>query len=519
MSEKQNRALRFAKFAARMILLLSTPLMLSSLLAAQSAPPIDAVATPPKNAKHPMAGTGVMSGEVTHHSALVQMRLTETAMSVNQDVAGAWGFVEFKAQPKGRRSVPLVKTAYCLPQRDFIARVHFSKLLANTAYVCTSRIGPTPENLSEGPTLEFKTHPGRQNADTVRFVVVTGMNYAKFHGDNRIDRKRHLIQNNTNLPKPYEGKDKHLGYPALETILKIQPDFFVGTGDNVYYDTPTDPRSQTIPQMRQKWHQQFIQPRYRQLFAKVPTFWMVDDHDYRIDDSDNSGEYLPLPETGRQILMEQLPYAPFNEPAAKTYRTHRVSKDLQIWLPENRFYRSPNSQPDTPEKSIWGTEQKRWLKKSLLASDATFKILISPTPMIGPDDLRKKDNHCDVGGFRHERDEFFNFLKQNNLVKGNFFIVCGDRHWQYHAMDSTGLEEFSCGALVDANSRLGRLPGDPAGTDPEGLIKHLYNQTKRSGGFLMITSQPANQGKKATLAFEFHDEKGKLLYRHIKKPP
>ena len=136
MSEKQNRALRFAKFAARMILLLSTPLMLSSLLAAQSAPPIDAVATPPKNAKHPMAGTGVMSGEVTHHSALVQMRLTETAMSVNQDVAGAWGFVEFKAQPKGRRSVPLVKTAYCLPQRDFIARVHFSKLLGNVHDMC-----------------------------------------------------------------------------------------------------------------------------------------------------------------------------------------------------------------------------------------------------------------------------------------------------------------------------------------------------------------------------------------------
>ncbi len=77
---------------------------------------------------------------------------------------------------------------------------------------------------------------------------------------------------------------------------------------------------------------------------------MVDDHDYRIDDGDNSGEFLPLPETGRQVLLEQLPYAPAEQPAAKTYRSHRVSRDLQIWLPENRFYRSPNSMPMVRKK-------------------------------------------------------------------------------------------------------------------------------------------------------------------------
>ena len=174
-------------------------------------------------------------------------------------------------------------------------------------------------------------------ADVVRLVVVTGMNYAKFHGDDRIDPLQHRIENNTDLPQPYAGPDKHLGYPSLARILNLKPQFFVGTGDNVYYDTPDDPRAQSVSEMRQKWHEQFIQPRYRELFAQVPTYWMVDDHDYRIDDGDNEGEYLPLPETGRRVLLEQLPYAPTNEPAATTYRTHRLSKDLQIWLPENRF--------------------------------------------------------------------------------------------------------------------------------------------------------------------------------------
>jgi alkaline phosphatase/alkaline phosphatase D len=234
----------------------------------------------------------------------------------------------------------------------------------------------------------------------------------------------------------------------------------------------------------------------------------------RIDDGDNTGEFLPLPETGRRILLEQLPYAPADAPAAKTYRTHRVSRDLQIWLPENRFYRSPNSMPDGPGKSIWGDEQKRWLMETLVESDATFKILISPTPMIGPDDLRKTDNHCDVGGFQHERDEFFRFLKRSGLDQQNFFFVCGDRHWQYHALDSTGFEEFSCGALVDANSRLGRMPGDPQGTDPRGLIQHLYKQVERSGGFLMISCDSADSDQTPRLSFEFHDERGNSLYKH-----
>ena len=457
---------------------------------------------------------GIMAGEVSDTSAIIQLRLTESDKLVDRDVRGAWGIVEFSLSPKQIPGQSRLAVARALPHRDFIARVHFTGLLPGTEYVCSTRLGLDRKSLKDGPTIEFRTHPGADSSSQVRFVVVTGMNYAKFHGDNRIDREQHRVENNRNLPEPYKGPDKHLGYPALETILKLEPDLFVGTGDNVYYDTPDDPRAQTVPEMRQKWHEQFIQPRYKDLFAKVPTYWMVDDHDYRIDDGDNLGDFLPLPETGRRILLEQLPYAPVDQPAAKTYRTYRVSKDLQIWFPENRFYRSPNNWPDGPNKTIWGAEQKKWLKETIVASDATYKILVSPTPMIGPDDLRKKDNHCDIGGFQHERDEFFSFLKSNNLDQQNFFFVCGDRHWQYHALDSTGFEEFSCGALVDANSRLGRMPGDPQGTDPQGLIKHLHTQTEPSGGFLMITCDRNTDDRKPQLLFDFRDEKGKTLYKH-----
>jgi alkaline phosphatase/alkaline phosphatase D len=465
---------------------------------------------------------GAMVGEVTTESALVQVRLTQSEELVEGDVPGAPGVVEFVVEAARQdvkenagQGMPHRQVIEAAAERDFMVRAAFTGLLPGTEYVCRTRIGPDRENLRPGPQARFQTLPGPHANEPVQFVVVTGMNYAKFHGDDRIDRKQHVAQNNTELPPPYAGPDKHLGYPALETIRRLKPNFFVGTGDNVYYDTPTEPRAKTAAELRRKWHEQFVQPRYRSLFAVVPTYWEIDDHDYRVDDSDNTGDYEPSPELGKRMMLEQLPYAPADAADPKTYRTHRVSRDLQIWLTENRLHRSPNKAPDGPEKTIWGAEQKAWLKRTLQESDATFKILISPTPLIGPDDLRKTDNHSDIGGFQHERDEFFAWLHQTGVAK-RFAILCGDRHWQYHSIFQ-GMEEFSCGALVDENSRLGRKPGDPQSTDPEGLVQQPYYQQPASGGFLLVKVAPATGDEAATLTLEFCDEHGQVLYTHRKK--
>ena len=79
------------------------------------------------------------------------------------------------------------------------------------------------------------------------------------------------------------------------------------------------------------------------------------------------------------------------------------------------------------------------------------------------------------------------------LEDQNFYIICGDRHWQYHSIHPIGFEEFSTGALVDGNSRLGRSPGDPESTDPEGLIEQPYTRTEPSGGFLHVTISPGER--------------------------
>jgi len=202
------------------------------------------------------------------------------------------------------------------------------------------------------------------------------------------------------------------------------------------------------------------------------------------------------------MFWEQVPVVEGRAKDPVTYRTHRVSRDLQIWLVEGRDYRSPNEMPDGPQKTLWGKQQMVWLQKTLLASDATFKILISPTPLVGPDSGRKRDNHVNIVGFQHEANDFFVWLTQHGFqaVK-NFYLVCGDRHWQYHAVHPSGIEEFSCGAICDANAFGAVAPGQPGSTDPDGKIKHKYTQRGQSGGFLKIGITPRDESSPARADF------------------
>ncbi len=467
----------------------------------------------------PDHGQGEIAGRITETSVILQSRLTQGKTLIDGDLPGAAGVAQFElaTNPQFTESR---KTRWleASPDSDYIVKVEVDGLEPATRYYYRLLYGANRDNIVKGRTCSFKTIGGKSTVQPTRFVVVTGMNYFFFH-EGPYDPKG-----------AYRGDDKHLGYPALEAIRKLQPDFFVGTGDNVYFDHPAQNNrsdrwtglawsnsAKTLPEMRRKFHEQFIQPRYVELFTNVPTYWEVDDHDYRFNDCDNTGNKMPTPEMGARNFREQLPVVNPEDPAALTYATFRISRDLQIWLVEGRLYRSPNKMPDGPDKTIWGQTQKQWLKQTLLDSDATFKILISPTPLVGPDDRSKTDNHTNLKGFRYEGGEFFDWLGKNGFLDKNFYILCGDRHWQYHARHPSGFEEFSCGSLVEANSRLGVKAGSSKSTDPKGEITQLYCQLegKPSAGFLMVGILPKNEGTEAI--FEFYDEHGHIAYTHTKR--
>lgn len=474
-------------------------------------------------------GQGMMCGEVSDQSAILQARLTTSEELIDGELPGQQGWLKFEyyAKEKGEKTKNHTPWLEATVSSDHIVKYKIKGLEPGQMYNYQAIYGQDTVATQTSSVHTFKTNPGETSTAPVSFVVVTGMNYYHFHyGKYAADHQ-------------YKGPDKHLGYPALEAIKKLAPDYFIGTGDNVYFDHPATSGferakangNNPLPGlfngkevtdeagMRRKYHVQFVQPRFKELFSQVGTYWEKDDHDYRVNDSDPYMEFPISHELGVKNFKEQLPISDPLEENGLTYRTFKMSQDLQIWLLEGRDYRSANDMPDGPDKTIWGATQKAWLKKTLLESTATFKLLISPTPMVGPDDAYKKDNHVNHQGFRHEGDEFFKWLREQDFLQKNFYFICGDRHWQYHAIHPSGFEEFSTGALVDNNSRAGRLAGDPKSTDPDALIKQPFVQgtpESASGGFLMVTVDRVGDVPQAT--FSFYDEKGALNYKHVKKP-
>ena len=184
---------------------------------------------------------------------------------------------------------------------------------------------------------------------------------------------------------------------------------------------------------------------------------------------------------------------PSNE---RPYKTIRWGKDLQIWITEGRNYRSINTDPDGPGKTILGNEQKEWLFRTMEESDATFKILISPDPILGPDRDNKKDNYSN-SNWKYEGDEIRAFINQRD----NIFICNGDRHWQYVShVENTNLWEFGCGAGSDVHA---------GGWSQEDVRpKHRFLRVK--GGFLRGTV--SRTSKLSVLEFRHYDVDGNMVH-------
>lgn len=475
-----------------------------------------------------------IAGEVTQHSVILQSRLGartslerivvtyEAYLQARQDgndaeadlgsISGnaGWGYFEISTDSTFARSS---RTGWlqATPNNDYILKTKLDSLSPGQRYYYRVRSGSDSTNLTTGRTATFQTLPATDSRTAVDFVMISCPNFEKFYGIGERSDQR----GNVEWAGPATGRDRRLGYPGFEVMSDLQPDFWIGNGDNVYYDEPDDagdPTSATThEELRAKWHRTFAMPRFRRVLDRMPGYFLKDDHDYRFNDADTTDRQFEKPshELGIATFREQVPVADPSDPAAKTYRTYRVNELLQIWLLENRDYRSPNNIPDGSEKTLWGEAQKEWLKRTLLASDATFKIIVTPTPEVGPDDDYKQDNH--VGGFVHEGEAFKAWLAEQNLTSPEVFTITGDRHWQYHSMHSTGLEEFAAGAFNSQNSREGVPPGDASGTDSQGRIEQPYLQSPPVGGFLHVRVDPSSVGNRPSILFTHYSEHGDVL--------
>ena len=456
----------------------------------------------------PYNAEGERVGEVTDHSAVIHTRLTafptrnehgyvfpvvphgggkpkaewpegKTVADLEGACPGKAGKVRvwYGTDPK------LVKAqatawAQAVAASDFTHQFKLDNLRANTVYYyAVEMAAATGTATRKGAIGQFRTAPRANDWDKVKFTVITGQDY-RCH----------------DIPE---------GYRAYKAMKAMGADFLVSTGDSVYYDTEA-PLVTSVAIARFHWQRIYSLPTVVDFFRSASGYWEKDDHDTFEDDD------WPTREPQRVNPMTYNSLVPvFSEqvPIGRTpYRSFRWGKGLEIWLVEGRDFRSPNSDPDGPEKTIWGKEQKQWVKRSIEASDAQYRVLISPTPIVGPDNGREYfkfpsgggDNAADAS-FQTEGRE----IREWSRKLKNFYEICGDRHWQYHSIcPKTGMHEFSCGPVTDTHVEK-PFPEDPR--------YHRFLRFK--GGFLSVSLEGTQA--RPLLAFRFHDVDGKVLYEYV----
>jgi alkaline phosphatase D len=353
--------------------------------------------------------------------------------------------------------------------RDFTRQQRLQNLRAGAT--CEIRVEGRPNDGAEvTSTVEgrFRTAPKPDQSARVLFTVITGQNY-------------------------YDRDEKLEGWKIYPHMLERDPDFFVHTGDILYYDK----WAKTLPLARWMWQQVYGMPTNVRFHRQVASYFIKDDHDTWMNDCWPSMETAFMGdftfEQGQAVFLEQVGMGD------EIFRTYRWGRDLQVWLVEGRDFRSPNNMPDGPDKTIWGAEQMAWFKRTVQASDATFRVLISPTPVVGPDRVKKNDNHANEGFTREGSD-----LRRFCASQKNMVVVCGDRHWQYISADpETGLREYSCGPATDAHA--GGWPKDKK--EPE----HEYLNVV--GGFL--EGEVQRKDGTPTLTFRHYGVDGHALNTDI----
>jgi alkaline phosphatase D len=444
----------------------------------------------------PFLGTGVKVGEADTNSVIVWVRLTESPKadfdrlpiftqgltsdikdsgSMPCDVApGTPGeyrvhhWLESKGD-KSKRSSAWTKVG---PKTDFIGQLYLINLKPgeNYAYQVETRHIGSSKTASKANGI-FKTAPLKKAKGPIRFIVTT------CQAIRSID----------------SGEQGHSTYRQM---LDFDPHFLVHTGDIVYYDKA--PLAKNLAQARAKWNLMFSYSYNQSFHQNVTSYFMKDDHDTLKNDCWLGQTYGDLTfEEGLDIFREQVPMG------KETYRTYRWGKDVQIWMTENRDFRSANTDPDGPNKTILGEKQKAWLKETILASDATYKFVISPGPLVGPDKFGKKDNHSNEV-FAHEGQELRNFLSQQK----NTFVICGDRHWQYCSKDpDTGLLELGCGAINDQHDYGGN----------SGYFSDFHKYFSGKGGYLGITVESGNAKAEWYASAPYAPKGAKLSVQHLEK--
>ncbi|HEX5078249.1 MAG TPA: alkaline phosphatase D family protein [Geminicoccaceae bacterium] len=219
------------------------------------------------------------------------------------------------------------------------------------------------------------------------------------------------------------------GMRIFETMRRLEPDFFIHSGDTIYADDPiaaeqampdggvwknvtTEAKAkvaETLAEFRGNFAYNLLDDNLRRFAAQVPMLVQWDDHDV----SDNwypresfagdpgKAAYTVtsaalLGARAARAFQEWMPVRWDRTAWPHLYRRFAYGPSLEIFRIDMRSYRGPNTDGRETALSgaarILGAAQLSWLKRALLASSATWKVIAADMPigLVVWDDFRAR---------------------------------------------------------------------------------------------------------------------------------
>jgi len=286
------------------------------------------------------------------------------------------------------------------------------------------------------------------------------------------------------------------GYEIFDAIAGKAPDLMIWLGDNLYFQPPDelDPVSMSARYRRQRAH-----PSLQRLLVAAPQLAIWDDHDYGPNDSDMS---YPLKGRSLELFRRYWANPSYGLPDAPGIFGRARFGDVDVFLLDDRWYRSANRLNDEPGKTMFGGAQMTWLHNALVYSHATLKLIANGSQMWNRVNRFEGFNH-----FSYEQKSFADWLVAQR-VEGVLFAT-GDRHFtellRVVRPAAYPIYEFTSSPLT---SRPFESP-EAAERENSDLVPDTL-VGKRQFGLIRLTG-PA---KARRIALESYDQKGNLLWRH-----
>lgn len=343
----------------------------------------------------PNPAAWLKSGPMLGHSELTE---TEIWLQTNKACRAE---VRFWKQGKPA-TARLSETAQTNEAGDFIARFKISKLEFGTSYDYEIYLDglrvPLPYNASF-QTQKMWRWRTKEDEEVPPFRIAIGS--CAYINDPDYDRPG----------DPYGG-----GYEIFQTIAAQKPDAMLWMGDNVYY-READWLNETA--MRYRYAHTRSLPEMQSLLASTHHYAIWDDHDFGPNDSDRA---YRTREKSLRIFKDYWANAEYGTAETPGVFGRFEWNDVEFFLLDDRYYRSPNRAPQNPKKQMFGAAQMQWLEDALVSSNTAFKIIVGGNQMMNPITPFEA-----FGSFPDEQKRLINFIRKAR-VSGVLFLS-GDRHY------------------------------------------------------------------------------------------